>query len=120
MDLVTYVKAKGSLEGAPKGMHAIIGVDPEKGLCLGVIFVLRNTDNGVNVNQQNRLHPYYLIYIDTNSEVVFNHVEVKKILDLLRSARKDRSEPIPSLYEPFNRETRVGRKMERCRNCYGC
>ncbi len=59
MGLVTYVKAKGSLEGAPKGMHAIIGVDPEKGLCLGVIFVLRNTDNGVNVNQQNRLHPYF-------------------------------------------------------------
>jgi hypothetical protein len=112
MDLVNYVKAKGSLESAPKGMHAVIGIDPEKGLCPGVIFVLRNTDNGVNVNQQNRLHPYYLIYIDTNGEVVINHVEVKKILDLLRSACKDRSEPIPSLYEPFNRQTRDGRKME--------
>ncbi|KJR98254.1 MAG: helicase [Desulfobulbaceae bacterium BRH_c16a] len=112
MDLVNYVKAKGSLEGAPKGMHAVIGVDPEKGLCPGVIFVLRNTDNGVNVNQQNRLHPYYLIYIDTNGEVVINHVEVKKILDLLRAACKDRSAPIPALYGPFNRETRDGRKME--------
>lgn len=112
MDLVNYVKINGDLDGAPKGMHAVIGVDPEKGLQPGVIFVLRNTDNGVNVNQQNRLHPYYLIYIDINGEVVINHTEVKKILDLLRSACKDRSEPIPSLYEPFNLETHDGRKME--------
>ena len=112
MDLVNYVKANGNMDSAPRGMHAVIGVDPEKGLYPGVIFVLRNTDNGVNVNQQNRLHPYYLLYIDTKGEVVINHVEVKKILDLLRSACKDRSEPIPSLYEPFNRETHDGRKME--------
>ena len=111
MDLVNYVKANGSLDGAPKGMHAVVGADPEKEMHPGVIFVLRNTHNGVNVNQQNRLHPYYLIYIDANGEVLINHAEVKKILDRLRSACKDRSEPIPSLYEPFNRETQDGRKM---------
>ena len=111
MDLVNYVKANGSLDSAPRGMHAVIGVDPEKGLHPGVIFVLRNTDNGVNVNQQNRLHPYYLIYIDANGEIVINHLEVKRILDLLRLACKDRFEPIPALYEPFNRETQDGRKM---------
>ena len=112
MDLVNYVKTNGSMDGLPRGMHAVIGVDPEKGLHPGVIFVLRNTDNGVNVNQQNRLHPYYLFYIDADGEVVINHTEVKKILDLLRSACKDRSDPIPALYEPFNRETQDGRKME--------
>ena len=111
MDLVNYVKANGSLDGAPKGMYAVIGAEPEKGLHPGVIFVLRNTDNGVNINQQNRLHPFYLIYINVNGEVLINHTEVKKILDRLRSACKDRSEPIPPLYEPFNRETQDGRKM---------
>jgi len=111
MDLVNYVKTNGSLEGAPKGMHAVIGAEPEKGIHPGVIFVLRNTDYGVNINQQNRLHPYYLIYINVNGEVLINHTEVKKILDSLRSACKDRSEPIPSFYEPFNRETQDGRKM---------
>jgi len=65
----------------------------------------------VNINQQNRLHPYYLIYINVNGEVLINHTEVKKILDSLRSACKDRADPIASLYEPFNRETRDGRKM---------
>jgi SNF2 family DNA or RNA helicase len=116
MDLVNYVKANGSLDGAPRGMHAVIGADPEKGLHPGVIFVLRNTDQGVNINQQNRLHPYYLIYINGNGEVLLNHKEVKKILDRLRFACKDRSEPIATFYEPFNRETRDGRKME----AYSC
>ena len=111
MDLVNYVKANGNLDGAPKGMHAVIPADLEKGLPPGVIFVLRNTDNGVNVNQQNRLHPYYLIYIDVNGEVLINHLEVKKILDLLRAACKDRSAAIAALYEPFNRETQDGRRM---------
>lgn len=112
MDLVNHVQANGSLDGAPRGMHAVIGVDPEKGLQPGVVFVLRNTDHGVNINQQNRLHPYYLIYIDVNGQVVIDHTQVKKILDLLRSACKDQSDPISALYESFNRETRDGRKME--------
>ena len=112
MDLVNHLKTNGSLESAPMGMHSVIGVDPEKGLYPGAIFVLRNTVNGVNVNLQNRLHPYYLIYIDINGEVIINHTEVKKILDLLRSACKGCLEPILSLYEPFNRETQDGRKME--------
>ncbi|MBM4309865.1 MAG: ATP-dependent helicase [Deltaproteobacteria bacterium] len=113
MDLVAHVKTNGSLDGAPRGMHAVIGVDQERGLQPGVIFVLRNTDHGINIDQQNRLHPYYLIYIDSNGQVVIDHTQVKKILDLVRSACKDQSEPIPSLYVPFNRETHDGRKMER-------
>ena len=112
MDLVNHVKANGNLDKAPKGMHALIAADPEKGLLPGVIFVLRNTDDGVNINQQNRLHPHYLIYIKINGDIVINHTEVKRILDLLRSACKGKSEPIAELYGPFNQETHDGRRME--------
>jgi SNF2 family DNA or RNA helicase len=112
MDLVNYVKANGELDGVPKGMHAVIGSDQEKGLEPGVIFVLRNTDQGVNINQQNRLHPYYLVYINMNGAILTNHLEVKKVLDLLRTACKDRPEPVSALCKAFNRETRDGRKME--------
>ncbi|HUL00949.1 MAG TPA: helicase-related protein [Nitrospirota bacterium] len=112
MDLVNYVKANGSLDKTPKGMHAIIEADPEKGVVPGVIFVLRNTDNGVNVNQMNRLHPYYLIYININGELIINHTEVKRILDLLRLSCKGKSELNPALYIPFNQETHDGRKMD--------
>lgn len=60
----------------------------------------------------NRLHPYYLVYIDVNGEVIINHTEVKKILDLLRLACKGKVEPEPYLYGSFNTETHDGRKME--------
>ncbi|MBI5552599.1 MAG: DEAD/DEAH box helicase family protein [Desulfobacterales bacterium] len=112
MDLVNYVKNHGNLDGAPKGMHALAAAQPDKGLMPGVIFALRNTDQGVNVNQQNRLHPYYLVYILSNGEVLIRHTEVKKILDLLRTACKGQPEAIPQLFRPFNRETRDGRKMD--------
>lgn len=112
MDLVNYVKANGSLDKAPKGMHALIAADQEKGLLPGVIFVLRNTDNGVNVNQMNRLHPYYLVYINIHGELIINHTEVKRILDLLRAACKGNPEANPELYIPFNLETQDGRKMQ--------
>jgi len=111
MDLVSYVKENGSLDHAPKGMHAVINIQPDIGLLPGVIFVLRNTDSSVNLNRQNRLHPYYLVYIDNNGNVLINHIEVKKILDLLRSACKNRQEPMKSLYQAFNRETEDGHRM---------
>lgn len=112
MDLVNYVKEHGELTQAPKGMHAIVAADSEKGWEPGVVFVLRNTNHGVNVDGHNRLHPYYLVYVGQNGDVVLNHTEVKPILDLLRSACKGQSEPVPVLYTAFNRETKDGRDME--------
>jgi superfamily II DNA or RNA helicase len=112
MDLVNYVKDHGDLAGLPSGMHAVVPAAPEKGLPPGTIFALRNRNQGVNVNQQNRLHPYYLIYVGDDGGVVVNHMEVKRLLDLVRAACKDRSEPVPTAYQVFNRLTQDGRKMD--------
>ena len=110
MDLLNYVKAHGDLASLPNGMHAVVPAAPERGLLPGVIFALRNRNEGVNINQQNRLHPYYLVYIGNDGTVIANHTEVKKLLDLVRAACKDRSEPIPEAYRPFNRATNDGRE----------
>ena len=112
MDLLNYIKTGGDLTGVPNGMHAVVPAAPEKGLPPGVIFALRNRNHGININQQNRLHPYYLIYIDQDGRVVGNHMEVKKLLDLLRASCKDRSEPALDVCRIFNRTTHDGRKME--------
>ncbi len=112
MDLVNYVKANGTLEHAPKGLHAVVAADPSKDLMPGAVFVLRNTNHGVNIDQQNRLHPYYIIYIGQDGEVIVKHTDVKRTLDLIRSACKGQSAPIPELYRPFNKETQDGRKMD--------
>lgn len=112
MDLVNYVKTHGDLRNLPNGMHAVVPAEPERGLVPGVIFALRNRNQGVNVNQQNRLHPYYLVYVAQNGTVVVNHTEAKRLLDMARTACKGQSDPIPEAYQPFNKATNDGRRME--------
>lgn len=112
MDLLNYVKAHGEIDGLPHGMHAVVPAEPERGLPPGAIFALRNRNQGVNLNQQNRLHPYYLVYVANDGQVIVNHMEVKRLLDLVRSACKERREPIPEVYQLFNHLTQDGRKMD--------
>ena len=112
MDLVNYVKAHGDLASLPNGMHAVVPAAPERGLVPGVIFALRNRNEGVNINRQNRLHPYYLVYVAQDGSIVVNHTDAKRLLDLARAACKDRSDSIPEAYQPFNRATQDGRRMD--------
>ncbi len=112
MDLLNYVKEHGDLEDTPKGMHAVVPAQPDLGLKPGVIFVLRNRNDGVNINQQNRLHPYYLVYIAKDGEIIANHTEAKKLLDLVRSSSKGHAEPVTAVCRLFNAETDDGRNMK--------
>lgn len=111
MDLLGYIKTGEDLSRMPNGMHTVIPADASRGLNEGVIFTLRNRNHGVNVDQQNRLHPYYIIYISKAGEVLVNHTEPKRMLDLIRLACKGRDKAIPEAYQPFNQLTADGRDM---------
>jgi SNF2 family DNA or RNA helicase len=110
MDLLNYVKVSGDLADMPSGMHAI--VPAERGLPPGVIFALRNRNHGMNITLQNRLHPYYLVYIGQDGDVITNHTEVKHILDLVRTSCKGHVQPISEACQLFNQVTDDGRKMQ--------
>jgi SNF2 family DNA or RNA helicase len=112
MDLLNYVKEHGDLSKMPNGQHAVVPAQPERGLKPGVIFALKNVHNTVNVNQQNRLHPYYITYIDNDGEVIADHTEVKRLLDLIRSSCKGQHQPIDAVCRLFNEQTDDGRHME--------
>ena len=112
MDLLNFVKANGELNSMPSGMHAVVPAKPEMGLRPGVIFTLRNRNPSVNVSQHNRLHPYYLVYINREGEVIHDHTEVKRLLDLARSCCRGQAQPIPDACRLFNKETADGRKMQ--------
>lgn len=114
MDLLNYVKTHGDLANVPNGLHAVVPVKPELGMPAGVIFALRNRNRGVTINPQNRLHPYYLIYIAADGQVVHNHTEVKPLLDLVRSSCKGQAEPIQTACRLFNQLTDDGRVMRTC------
>lgn len=113
MDLVEYIKKNGEPKRAPKGMHAIVKADSGKGIMPGVIYILKNYNRGVDVKNQNRLHPYYLVYLTENGEVKLNHLQVKQILDLLRSSCKNKIVPYDDLCTKFNDETNDGLKMSK-------
>ena len=68
------------------------------------------------INKQNRLHPFYLVYLKDDGEVVYNHLDVKSILDVLRATSKGRTEPIAELCRSFNKETKDGAKMAKYNN----
>ena len=112
MDLLNHVKTHGDLSRVPSGMHAVVPSDPAMGLSPGVIFTLRNRNEGVNVNLHNRLHPYYLVYIGRDGQVIHDHTEVKRLLDLVRSCCKGQTLPMPAACERFNSETADGRQMQ--------
>jgi len=112
MDLLNYVKAHGELSNVPNGMHAVVPARPEMGLRPGAIFTLRNRNSGVNLNQHNRLHPYYLVYINREGEVIHDHTEVKRLLDLVRTCCKGQDKPIVAVCQRFNQETADGRRMQ--------
>lgn len=113
MDLVHYIKTNGDLAGIPSGMHAVVPARPGLGLNPGVIFTLRNRNPAVNIDRINRLHPFYLVYIGEDGEILADHTEVKKLLDLARSGCKRLHEPQFKVCRAFNEETEDGRDMTR-------
>jgi len=111
IDLLNYIKDHNNLDSMPTGMHSVVPENAELGLVPGVIFTLYNRHQSVNINQQNRLHPYYLVYISNDGEVIANHTQVKHLLDQARKACKGHEDPIVEAYTAFNKQTLDGKKM---------
>ncbi|MGW8645619.1 helicase-related protein [Micromonospora chalcea] len=113
MDLLGYVKQYGDLAAAPKGLHAVVPAQPDKGLRPGVIFALRNVNADEAINRGNRLHPNYLVYLDDDGNVIADHTEVKHLLDLIRAGCRTYDEPVAEVCRSFNAATREGADMGR-------
>lgn len=110
LDLLDYIKTHGDLAKKPKGLHAVVPATEENPE--GVIFVLRNINNSVNIDNQNRIHPFYMVYIRTDGEVVCDYLNPKKLLDTIRLLCRGKSEPLMPLCAKFNEETDDGRNMK--------
>lgn len=110
LDLLEYIKTHEDLAKKPKGLHAVVPATEENPE--GVIFVLRNINNSINIDNQNRIHPFYMVYIGVDGEIVCDYLNPKKLLDTVRLLCRGKSEPILTLCEKFNKETDDGRNME--------
>lgn len=113
MDLVSKIKEGEDFRNAPSGMHAIAPKKYEIGADPGVIYILRNVNNNVNIDNTNQLHPFYLVYVSDDGQVISDHLSIKHTLDILRAIARNEHQPIHDLYEPFNEETNDGKYMEK-------
>ena len=109
LDLLDYVKTHKDLETKPFGMHAVVPATDE--LPEGVIFVLKNRNNGVNIDNMNRIHPFYMVYISMDGGIVCDYLNPKKLLDDMRLLCRRKAEPIKEVYQRFNDETDDGKNM---------
>ncbi len=109
LDLLASLKEHPNMDLTPFGMSAVVKssalVEP------GVIYVLKNKNNGVNIDHSNLLHPFYMVYISHTGDVICNHLSPKKLLDKMRYACKDETHPNKELCRQFNKETRDGKNM---------
>ena len=109
LDLLEYLKTHPDMERKPRGLHAVVPATEE--LPEGVIFVLRNVNNSVNIDNQNRIHPFYMVYIGREGDVICDYLNPKQLLDDVRLLCRGKSEPIKAVYTKFNEETDDGRNM---------
>lgn len=109
LDLLANLKEYPNMDLTPFGMSAVVNaselVEP------GVMYVLKNKNNGVNIDRSNLLHPFYMVYLSHTGTVICDHLSPKKLLDKMRYACKDKTEPDKMLCKQFNKETRDGKNM---------
>ena len=111
LDLLEYIKSHPDIEKAPFGLNAVVPANEDAPA--GVIFVLKNRSDSVNIDNKNRLHPFYMVYISDEGEVICDHLSPKQMLDKMRFLCKGKTEPIPEVYKQFNEETRDGKDMSK-------
>lgn len=117
LDLLDYIKHHPDIDKSPFGLHAVAKATEDTSA--GVIYVLKNRSNSVNIDNQNRLHPFYMVYIGNDGEVICDHLSPKEMLDKMRYLCKGKTEPNTELCKQFNKETRDGRNMSQYSNLLG-
>lgn len=109
LDLLEYIKTHGELDKTPFGLHAVVPASEE---CPpGVIYVLKNCTDNINIDRKNLLHPFYAVYIGEDGEIICNHLAPKKLLDKLRFTCRGKDKPMTDLCNGFNKATNDGRSM---------
>ena len=77
LDLLEYLKTHPDMDKKPRGLHAVVPATDE--IPEGVIFVLKNVNNSVNIDNQNRIHPFYMVYMGVEGSVVCDYLNPKQL-----------------------------------------
>lgn len=106
MDLASYYQENPNIDSVPTGIDAVVEGDAP-----GIIFVLRNVNQELDAKTRNQIHPFYLVYVSDEGEVVHGYLGPKESLDAMRRLCKGKSEPDAALCRAYNKATKNGRDM---------
>ena len=109
LDLLEYINNNHDVEHTPFGLHAVVHATDQAPS--GTVFVLKNRTAGINIDHKNQLHPFYMVYIRDDGEVLVDHLHPKDLLDKMRLLCKPMTKPDVKLCSAFNKETRDGLHM---------
>ncbi len=109
LDLLEYINSIHDVEHTPFGLHAVVHATDQAPA--GTVFVLKNRTAGVNIDHKNQLHPFYMVYMKDDGEVLVDHLHPKDLLDKMRLLCKPITKPDVKLCSAFNKETRDGLRM---------
>ena len=109
LDLLEYINSNHDVEHTPFGLHAVVHATDQAPA--GTVFVLKNRTAGVNIDHKNQLHPFYMVYMKDDGEVLVDHLHPKDLLDKMRLLCKPITKPDVKLCSAFNKETRDGLRM---------
>ena len=110
LDLLEYIKHHGDLDNTPFGLHAVVRGNEDAPQ--GTIFILKNRNTSINAHNKNQLHPFYMVYVRDGAIIHIDHLQPKKMLDVLRQLCRGKSKPEYELCKQFNSETKDGRNMK--------
>ena len=107
MDLIEYHRSNPDIEHVPNGINAVVEGDEP-----GILFVLRNVNNAINIQGKNQLHPFYLMYVKDDGVILHGYADAKTCLDVMRGLCKGKSTYDERLCDVYNNLTRNGKDMK--------
>ena len=111
MDLSSYIKDNlPQLEKTPSGFYAVIE-NPNGEFVAGTIYCLKDIYGKVEFDANYALAPYYIVYVAENGNIIFNHLQGKKSLDIFKKLCSMNKELDRKSIEALNTKTKNGKDM---------
>lgn len=116
LSLAKFKKANpGLLEKYPSGIYAVTDI-PEKmkkDCTPGVIFCLKQTKYSEKEKSNSSIHPYYLVYVEEDGDILVKYSNPKIALDMYKGLCINRKDVLVDLVKEFNKETNNAKDMSK-------
>ncbi|WP_284375188.1 helicase-related protein [Amylibacter marinus] len=111
MDLSSFMKDNlSTLENTPTGYYASVQPEIPEAVA-GTIFCLRDINGKIETQESYALAPYFVVYVGETGEVVFNHLQAKKSLDIMKKLGAAKTVPDDIAVALVDAQTKNGRDM---------